>query len=198
MLYRITIKGISPIIHNSARGLDPLLPHNVEKQNITRKRGSNRTKADDARLRELDTIISLWLDSKDKPMIPASAIRRVIETGARKLKQGPQVREGLSITDSMFEYDRKRYGKSIKKLMRTTQFTVPVVVQRNRILKTRARFDTPWYCTFSVDADDELISREQLERWLDIAGHRIGLGDWRPEKSGTYGRFEVESIEEEQ
>ena len=195
MLYRVTIKGIAPIIHHSAAGLDPLLPINVEKQAITRKRGSNRTPADDARLRELDTIGSLWLDFEDKPTIPASAIRSVIETGARKLKQGPQVREGLVITDSAFDYDRERYGESIEDLQRSTQFTVPVVVQRSRIMRTRAKFDMPWSCTFGVDADDELVSREQLERWLDVAGRRIGLGDWRPEKSGTYGRFEVESIE---
>ena len=36
-----------------------------------------------------------------------------------------------------------------------------------------------------------------LEKWLDIGGQRIGLGDWRPGKSGgDYGRFELVSIEE--
>ena len=197
MLYRITIKGISPIIQRSATGLDPLLPINVEKQTITSKRGSNRTAADDARLRELETIGSLWLDSEDKPTIPASAIRKVIEVSAQKLRQGSQVRGGLEITYSTFDYDRKRYGESIDDLMKSTQFTVPVVVNRNRVMRTRAKFDTPWSCTFGVDVDDELVSREQLERWLDVGGHRIGLGDWRPDKSGTYGRFEVESIEED-
>ena len=196
MLYRITIRGTAPIIHHSAAGLDPLLPINAEIQAITRKRGSNRTPADDARLRELETIRSLWLDSEDKPTIPASAIRKVIETSAKRLKQGGQVREGLDITNSVFAYDYERYGESIEELQRSTQFTVPVVVQRNRILRTRAKFDTPWSCTFGVDADDDQVSPERLERWLDVAGRQIGLGDWRPEKSGIYGRFEVEAIEE--
>ena len=62
-------------------------------------------------------------------------------------------------------------------------------------MRTRAKFDLPWSCTFEADVDDELVSREHLERWLDIAGRRIGLGDWRPEKSDTYGRFELESME---
>ena len=35
----------------------------------------------------------------------------------------------------------------------------------------------------------------KLERWLAIAGKRVGLGDWRPQKSGEYGRFdEVHAI----
>ena len=45
-----------------------------------------------------------------------------------------------------------------------------------------------------LDAEDELVDQPQLESWLAIAGRRIGLGDWRPEKSGDYGRFEVEEI----
>ena len=195
MLFKLRIKGISPLIMHSAAGLDPLLPINVEKAEITRKRGSNRTPADDTRLRELETIGSFWLDGNDRPTVPASAVRTVIETGARKLKQGPQVREGLVVTDTEFEYDVTTYGKTLVELSKSTQYTVPVVVQRNRIMRTRAKFDLPWACEFSVDGDDELVSAENLERWLDIAGRRIGLGDWRPEKSGVYGRFKVASIE---
>ena len=195
MLYRIRIDGISPLIMHSASGLDPLLPINKEKADITRKRGSNRTEADDARLRELETIGSLWLDANDRPTIPSSALRSVLETGARKLKQGPQVREGVLVTDSAFEYDTERYGVKLAELSKSTQHTVPVVVQRARIMRTRAKFDLEWSCTFEVDGDDELVSVDHLERWLDISGRRIGLGDWRPEKSGTFGRFKTVSIE---
>jgi hypothetical protein len=143
MLYTVTIRGITPIIHHSAQGLDPLLPINSERAEITRKRGSNRTASDDARLRELDTIGSLWLEG-ETPTIPAAAIRSCIETGARKVKQGPQVREGM-VVDSVqsFDYDRERYGATMETLQHSTQFTVPVVVQRNRILRTRAKFDLP-------------------------------------------------------
>ena len=191
MLYKLRIEGVSPLIMHSAAGIDPLLPINIEKQQITRKRGTNRTEADDARLRELETIGSLWLDANGQPTIPAAALRSVIETGARKLKQGPQVREGLMVTDTAFEYDEARYGKTLKRLSKSVQHTVSVVVQRSRILRTRAMFDLPWACEFEIDGDDELVSAEHLERWLDIAGRRIGIGDWRPEKSGTYGRFQL-------
>ena len=194
MLFTVNISGVSPIIHHSASGLDPLLPINGEIKTITSKRGTNRTESDDTRLRELETQRSLWLDANDRPAIPASAIRSVIETGARKVKQGPQVREGLVIIASAFTYDTDRYGDTLDTLQHTAQFTVPVVVQRNRILRTRAKFDLPWGCTFEADCDDELVSAEQLRQWLDIAGRRIGLGDWRPEKSGEFGRFAVADI----
>lgn len=194
MRYQVTIRGISPLItHNGAAGLDTRSAANVEKAEITRKRGSNRTAADDARLRELECQISLWLDARGAPTIPEGAIRKCIESGAKKLKQGTQVREGLVVEGvQSFDYDREALGSTVEELGKRAQFTVGVVIQRNRVLRTRAKFDE-WSCAFTLDCDDELVDREQLEVWLDIAGRRIGLGDWRPEKSGgAYGRFEAE------
>ena len=196
MLYQIKIKGKTPIImHNGAAGLDPRSPANLEKKEIARKKGSNRTATDDARLAELECQTSLWLNEKGSPTIPAAAIRATIEKGARKLKQGPQVREGL-IVDSIdvFHYDES-LGNDIQALGKSVQFSVGVVIQRSRILRTRAKFDE-WGLTFTLEIDPELVDQEQLETWLDIAGRRVGLGDWRPDKSGHYGRFEVETIQE--
>ena len=193
MRYQVTITGVSPLItHNGAAGLDTRSPANVEKAEIARKKGSNRTATDDERIKELECQTSLWLDARDAATIPEGALRACIETGARKLKQGPQVREGLVVEGvQSFDYDREALGSTVEELGKRAQFTVGVVVQRSRVLRTRAKFDE-WSCAFTLDCDDELVDREQLEAWLDIAGRRIGLGDWRPEKSGTYGRFEAE------
>ena len=138
MLFEVEIKGRSPIImHDAAKGLATRSPANLEKAEITRKRGSNRTASDDARIAELECQLSLWLNESGAPTIPAAAIRACTEQGARKLKQGPQVREGL-IVDSIleFKYDHK-LGTTVEELGKSAQFTVPVVVQRNRILRTR-------------------------------------------------------------
>ena len=195
MLYEVTIEGIRPIIMHSGRGLDPRHPANLEKAELTRKKGSNRTESDEARIAELECVLSLWLDRSNAPTIPAPAIRANIETGARKLKQGPQVREGLVVESvDSFIYDVERYGLTLDELAQTCQFRAGVVVQRQRILRTRAMFDMPWSCTFTLECNDQLVDRSRLASWLEISGKRIGLGDWRPEKSGDYGRFEVKSI----
>ena len=196
MQHRITIAGISGIIHhNGAAGLDTRSSISREIAAIAAKRGANRTEADEDRLRELECQRSLWLDESGTLAIPATAIRAVIESGARKRKQGPQVRGGLVVLDTTFTYDCKMYGTTVEELGKSAQFTVPVVVQRSRILRTRAKFDTPWSCTFEVDVDEELIDQSQLVEWLSIAGRQIGIGDWRPQTSGTFGRFSVEHIE---
>ena len=55
MRYQVTIRGVSPLItHNGAAGLDTRSPANVEKAEIARKKGSNRTATDDERIKELE------------------------------------------------------------------------------------------------------------------------------------------------
>ena len=91
-------------MHNSAAGIDNRSPANIEKVEIAGKRGKNPTEADEARLRELETLTSLWLDGSGAPIVPPAASRATIETGARRLKQGSQVREGL-IVDRVESFD---------------------------------------------------------------------------------------------
>ena len=100
MRYRIRIQGTTPVIcDNGAAGLDTRSAANIEKAQITKKRGSNRTVADDIRLRELECFVSLYLDEEGAATFPAAAFRTNIETAARKLRQGPQVREGLIVEE---------------------------------------------------------------------------------------------------
>ena len=196
MRFRIKIKGVSPIIHHDRKmGLDTEHPAKIELADIiARKSGS---KADKIRIRELKCYCSFWLNEEGAPTIPVSAIRAVIENGAKKFKEGGSVREGLVVEDvEAFDYDRERYGTDLEQLQKTCQFTVPVIVARAAILGTRARFDLPWSATFVLDCDDEIIDGDKLDRWLDMAGRRVGLGDWRPQKSGTFGRFQVATMEE--
>ena len=195
MRYRIRVRGVTPLLmDNGAAGLDTRSAANIEKAQIAKKTGSNRTVADEVRLRELECFVSLYLDDDGAPTLPAAAFRKNIESAARKLRQGAQVREGLIVEEvEEFDYDRS-LGTTAAELALSAQFTVGVGVGRGRVLRTRARFDN-WAATFRIDVDPELVDREQLLVWLDIGGRRLGVGNWRPEKSGVFGRFEVEHIQ---
>ena len=86
----------------------------------------------------------------------------MIESAARKTKQGSLVREGLMIESVTFRYNVERYGEDVEKLSTTAQFVAPVVVGRQRILRTRARFDCPWSVVGIADVDPE----QRTRRWL--------------------------------
>ena len=195
MRLQFTLNGVSSIIlHNGAAGLDTGSRISREIAALAAKKASDRTVVEELRLQQLGCQQSLYLDADGKPALPEAALRAMIEASARKVKQGPLVREGLLIEWVSFCYDVKRYGETLGEVVKTAQFTVPVVVQRQRILRTRAKFDCPWWVVGVADVDEELVDKAKLTAWLAVGGRRIGLGDWRPEKSGVFGRFDVEEV----
>lgn len=54
----------------------------------------------------------------------------------------------------------------------------------------------PYYLRWAVpvvfEIDGELLTTEDLCNLVDRAGFGVGIGEWRPEKGGEYGRFEVD------
>ena len=195
MRYRIELEGLSALIMHSQRSVDKDLPEVAEIAELSAKRGGNQTSIDRRRIAELECGLSIWTNAEGQPTIPEGAVRSCIETAARKRKEGPLVREGMLVEAVKFHYDTARYGVTLEQLALSTQFKTAVNVQRQKVLRTRARFDA-WSATVLLDTDEELIDRFKLEAWLRIGGKRIGLGDWRPEKSGLHGRFIAASIDE--
>lgn len=196
MEYQCTIEGVAPLIMHSCAGMDEDNPFAKEKAEIIRKKGSNQTSADKVRLKEIDTALGLWINENGEVEIPTLVVRAMLENGAMKVRQGPLVREGIIVTKTAFHYD-KALGKTPDELAKNkeVQFTVPVVIGKNRILRSRAIFKQ-WKLEFTVDAEDDIVDISQLQQWLEIAGRRVGIGDWRPAKAGYYGRFKLTSLEE--
>ena len=196
MEYRVKIEGDAPLLmHSGSRGLDPHSAENIEISELARKRGGNKTEDVYKRIRLLETKVGFWLDDAGYPTIPAGAFRAALEAAARKTKQGGQVREGLVVTAVERFAFPKSYGKTIDELAANPdiQFSAMVRVGQAGLMRTRPKFEE-WGATFCVDCDDELVDKTSLAAWLDIAGRRIGIGDWRPAKSGQYGRFHVVKI----
>lgn len=48
-----------------------------------------------------------------------------------------------------------------------------------------------WRTTLTVDYNSDAISPAQIVNLFNIAGFGIGVGEWRPERDGSYGRFKV-------
>ena len=165
----LAINGEAAVIHHSGTGIDPELPVNKEIAKATSKKASIRTETEHRRIRELEVFKSLWLDD-GLPCIPVSALRSCIETAARKMKQGPLVREGLMVASTDFAWDFERYGDgyNLDDLAKICEFTTPLVVQSSRILRTRAKFDTPWSIEAVIEVDDELIDQDRLSEWFAL------------------------------
>lgn len=55
----------------------------------------------------------------------------------------------------------------------------------------RPRFET-WAFATLLDVDDTAMSLDAYRQIVDIAGKRVGLCDFRPEKKGTFGQYRVD------
>ena len=51
-----------------------------------------------------------------------------------------------------------------------------------------------WSAVVPLQVNTSVLSIEQLANLFVIAGFAVGLGEWRPERNGQYGRFEVGGI----
>ena len=50
-----------------------------------------------------------------------------------------------------------------------------------------------WSMNFVIKFNANILSAEQVLHLLQTAGFSQGIGEWRPERSGDYGTFKVES-----
>lgn len=48
-----------------------------------------------------------------------------------------------------------------------------------------------WACEISFRFVSDLIQERQIAALLGAAGHIVGVGDWRGEKGGSFGRFRI-------
>ena len=181
-----SFRGLSPLVcRNGAAGLDTRSPANIEKGEITRKKTSDRTEVDDVRLRELECLTTLYLDEGGAPTFACDSVSGQHRNRRPQVETRPQSsgRAGGGSSGTL-PTTTTALGTTPEELARSCQFTTGVRVGGSRVLRTRARFDQ-WAATILVETDPELVDRDQLLRWLDIGGRRVGVGDWRPRKIGT-------------
>jgi|TARA_R110000787_G_scaffold39498_1_gene98936 hypothetical protein len=71
--------------------------------------------------------------------------------------------------------------------------TDEVKVQQSMDLRYRPEF-TEWTATLKIEYDEDNISASSIASLLSRAGMSVGVGEWRPEKSGDFGRFKLSDV----
>ena len=49
-----------------------------------------------------------------------------------------------------------------------------------------------WHCTMILQFEPSMVRVDDLLSLIDRAGLSVGIGEWRPEKGGEYGRFKID------
>jgi hypothetical protein len=174
-------------------GVRPLLMHRPKLSDMQPKRRSEiPTPEQEARE-------ALYTDG-DLIVIPSLNVKAMLRDAGRNYKipqrkatYGAYIRAGIDIEPSPYiPLLNPKTNQPYRVSKREWKIDVrPVVVQTNRVLRARPRFDE-WALEFKItNLDPGLLKRDMIYRILVDAGKFYGLGDYRPE----FGRFKVEKFE---
>ena len=61
-------------------------------------------------------------------------------------------------------------------------------VTKGRMMTERPKY-TKWSASFEIVLNDEAVPTSVINEILEHAGKYVGIGDWRPEKKGMFGKF---------
>lgn len=172
--YFVRIKGTRPLLMHAPVGLG---------DNPSLRRGEHLPPEKEAEM-------YLYKDSQGNIVVPAINIKaclrdagRNYKISGRKTTYGAAIKAGIDIEPAPY-VPLKHNGWEVD--------IRPVVVQRNRILRARPRFDE-WELEFTiVNKDPQVLLKDTMKKVVEDAGRWIGLGDFRPE----FGLFEVVEFKE--
>lgn len=177
--YKVEITGITPLLMNKPE------EYGFDEQWVEKKASTDYEK---------EALKKLYIDSEGTIYQPSTHMERaLIEAGKKiRVKGGGKATYsklfGSMISIEEFELVHKIQNYEINKTL------VVIPSTRGRVIRYRPIFKK-WALVFHIDAEDE-IPADVIKEALEIAGRYVGIGDWRPEKKGKYGKFQVTEFKE--
>jgi hypothetical protein len=179
----VVIEGISPLLINRFKENDEIV--DAMKKNGKKDYGTPRKQA------ELTAYADEPRTEKSLLWIPSTWVMGSIATVASDYKIPGSRKSVKSIYGGcIIPTSEKLYFLEKHKLGKVEVDSRPVVIQRARIMRHRARLEK-WSFSCDLELDDSLLPVDSMHQLLTDAGRRSGLGDFRPPKGGPFGRFKI-------
>lgn len=151
---------------------------------LSKKKGKSLD--DEARLRELEWQIRIYLDAKLGPYIPGKNVKEMIRSAATKWKKGEEIKRSLIVVENRIPliYEGPRSQDGLWKAgFRYTTLVANAGAGAGRVLRTRPMFED-WSLKCEIAYDPEDLDEDFLHLVMERT-QKYGLGDYRP----TFGSF---------
>ena len=188
MTLKIDCTGVSPLLMNSDRASDPLSREARWLSEISGRR--NKTEADIVELARRQFHCSLYLDAAGRPTIPVDNVHSCFYAAAKRRKEGPLFSGSMTVSRVEFDYDGPDDPDALWEEQEKFVDRRSVKVGTSRVTRTRAVFPGR-SLKIAVEHDPDVADIFHIRQWSEIAGARIGLCDFRPQRGGLFGRFEA-------
>jgi hypothetical protein len=183
----ITVEGVTPLLCNKFTDAAQLAATDGSKFSVTGDKGTPHEQATS----------KLYIGQEGIPMIPQPNLFRCIIDAGKFFKYGKSkvTTQKSSLIPACMDIDGVEILIEHKDPWSVDTRAVRIPSTGGRILCHRPCFND-WKLNFSVKVDTELISVKLLRDVIDAAGRRVGLGDFRPDCKGPFGKFVVTNWQE--
>lgn len=171
-------------------GVTPLLMHKMSVAGLSKKPRSAETDYSGEWKK------TAYLNERGHLVCPSACIESMLINASKGRKIGKHVESKFmaQITVQEFEPTIHVNGNPITLDMVAENNWIDVrsvVIKRDRVARSRICIPTGWELRFNIVVKTTMISAEELKDLLETAGELVGLMDYRPEKKGKFGQFEV-------
>lgn len=169
-------------------GRTPLVVHNFSQKEKMKMLGAQTGKAKsgkEPRNPEQEYLDSLYVRSDGKYGFPAVGFKGSVVSAANDAGlQKTMIRRAFHVIgDELLEIEGVPHMRE----------DVVKVGMNVAMIRFRGEF-TQWRVKVPIIYNEGIISLEQLVNLFRIAGFGVGVGEWRPEKNGVLGTWEVGEI----
>ncbi len=187
MEYKIKIEGTTPLLCNKFTDSAAQAATSGNRSSVIGSKGTPREIAE----------TKLYLGTDGKPCIPTPNLLRCLIDAGKFFKAGKSkvTTQKTSLLCSCVAVAGVAVSIEHKDPWQVDERPVRIPSTGGRILAYRPRFDD-WALTFFAELDTSIIAPKLFREIVDASGKQIGLGDFRPDCKGPYGRFAVTLWEE--
>lgn len=137
---------------------------------------------DEARLREMEWQLRLYLDPEIGPFIPGKNVKEMLRSAATKWRRGEDIKRSLIVVP--FRIPLKYKGPRDQEGLWAAGFRYSAMVANSgfnagRVVRCRPMFDK-WSLETELAFDPEDIDADFLRLTVERS-QKLGLGDYRPE-----------------
>lgn len=193
----IKMKPITPsTVSFRVRGTSPLIQHawSEKAKAMLRMTAAERKKQPKVkRDPDADAIAAMHTTPDGRPAIPMLAFKASLISAAHKDLgiEKTLVRKALFLPSSAYHSGLLAEMDASEPQIREDMVRVGA---NQTDIRYRPQFDE-WSFRAVVEIDPELINEQDIVNLVNRAGFSVGIGEWRPEKGGEFGRFEFDPTE---
>lgn len=182
----VPIRGIQPLITNKfSDEAERKLQESQQGPKIKAAKAPRDAESEFLAARYVITEAGNW--KADVCGFPASGIKKAMVAAAMRVTEA----KGTWIRAVVNVEGEEDTGLVIIEAAEPKMRTDHVVQAGRGNLRYRPSF-SPWAMKVPLTFNEDELSAEDVVNLLQIAGFSIGIGDWRPEKNGQFGTFEVD------